>query len=322
MASASDARVAISRETTFGTRVAPSRFLPLTAEDLGFEIEEYVSPVIGTGMWSAPSIQTVKRGAGSIAGDVMSLGFSYLVDALHPNTTTPVQQGATIAYLATHTLNGPPSKSYTVQVQTPPVTSNTLVPHEMLGVMFSGLSLSWSAAGVLSFNFPVVYRDLDLTQTNIVYVAPASYELFSFKGGSLSFGGVAETDLIGDGTLDISYSLRTDAHPLGSAGLMAKPVLSSKPTATVSTTADFQDNTQITRTLADTQGDVVLRFTGTNIASTYDRYVEVTLPDCKVRASRPTVSGDGPLSQPIEFRMASATNDPPVIKVMSTETTP
>jgi hypothetical protein len=191
MAAGSDASVGIAKESVYGTRVAPSRFLPLTAEDLGFTYNRYSSPAIGTGMWSRPSIVTTQVGSGSITGDAMTQGLSFLVNGLHGNTVTPVQQSTTTAYKATHTLDSPPSKSFSIQVQTPPVTSATLVPHDMTGVMFGGITFSWSSGGVLSFEIPVVYQDLDLTRSNATYSAPASYSLFPFSGGSLTIGGVA-----------------------------------------------------------------------------------------------------------------------------------
>jgi hypothetical protein len=74
---------------------------------------------------------------GPLAGEVPTTGFGYLLNGLHGNTVTPVQQAATTAYLQTHTLSSPPtSKSYSIQVQMPPVTSSTLVPIDYTGVTF------------------------------------------------------------------------------------------------------------------------------------------------------------------------------------------
>jgi hypothetical protein len=232
-----------------------------------------------------------------------------------------VQQSTTTAYKATHTLDSPPSKSFSIQVQTPPVTSATLVPHDMTGVMFGGITFSWSSGGVLSFEIPVVYQDLDLTRSNATYSAPASYSLFPFSGGSLTIGGVAQTSIIGDGSITISYPLRDDAFALGTSGKIAKPVLTDKPTATITTTADFEDNTHISRTVNNSVNDVVLKFEGATIASTYKETVEITLPDCISQTNRPTVSGPGPIQQGLELVAASATNDPPVIAITSVETT-
>jgi hypothetical protein len=322
MASGFEARVALSKEVTYGTRVAPARFFPLTAEDFGFTYNRYFSPAIGTGMWGRPSVITTKVGAGSISGDVTTTGFGFLLDGLHGNAVSPVQQGATAAYLQTHTLSTSPSKSFSVQVQTPPVTSATLVPHDMTGVMFGGATFSWNAAGVLSYEFPTVYQNLDIAQSNVAYVAPAAYDLYGFQLGTLTIAGVAETNVIGDGSITFEYPLRDDAFALGTGGTIAKPVITDKPRAAGSFTADFNDNANLTRVINNTVADVVLKFEGaTAIASTYKPYIEITLPDCVFTSPRPTVGDPGPVSQPVEFEAASSTADSPVIKYQSSDTT-
>ena len=321
MASGFNARVAISKESTYGTRVAPARFLPLTAEDLTYEENRYFSPAIGTGMWARPSVVATQVGRGSLTGDVTTTGFGYLLDGLNGNTNTPVQNGATTAYTTTFNLDTPPNKSFTFQVQTPPVTSNTLVPHEMQGTMFGGITLSWSAAGVLSFQIPTVYQTLDLAQPLVSYVAPSAYDLFSFQQGSLTVGGTLESNIIGDGSITIGYQLRDDAFALGSNGKIAQPVINDKPTAEGTFTADFNDNTNITRVTNNTTADVVLKFTGATIASTFHYEIIVTLKDCVFTTQRPTVGGPGPVQQTVTFTSASSTGNYPSIVYTSTGAT-
>jgi hypothetical protein len=320
MAIGADARVAISKETTYGTRVAPARFVPLTAEDLGFTVNRYFSPVVGIGRWARPSVVTTKVGSGSLSGDVPSTGFGFLLQGLHGNTVTPVQQAATPAYLQTHTLDTPPDKSFSIQVGTPPTTSNTLVPHEMWGAMMGGITLSWSTAGVLSYSIPIVYQNLDTAQTLISYVAPAAYGLFGFQGGKIEIGGVLEANITGDGSITLGSALRDDVFALGSSGLIAKPTEADKPTAGGSFTADFTGNTNLTRTLNNTIADVVMTFEGVVINSAHKEMLSVTLPDCVFTTGRATVSGPGPLTQAVEFTSASSTNDPPVILYKSVDT--
>lgn len=321
MASGFEARVAFSKESVYGTRVAPARFFPLTAEDFGFTFNRYFSPAIGTGMWARPSIVTSKVGAGSLTGDVTTTGMGFLLDGLHGNVVTAVQQGGTTAYLQTHTMSTSPSKSFSVQVQTPPVTSSTLVPHDMTGVTFGGITLLWSGAGVLSYEIPVVYQNLDIAQTNVSYTPPAAYDLFSFTQGALTIGGVAETNVLGDGSITFEYPLRDDAYALGTAGTIAKPVITDKPRVSGSFTADFNDNANLTRVINNTVADVILRFTGTTISGTYTYLFEVTVPDCVFTSPRPTVGDPGPVQQPVEFEAASSTGDSPVIVYRSTDTT-
>lgn len=321
MASGNDLRVGLAKESTYGTRVTPTRFLPLNSIDLGYTYNRYFSPALGMGRWTRPSIITTSVGAGSITGDVPTTGFGYLLDGLHGNAVTPVQQGATPAYLQTHTLDSAPSKSYTVQQQTPPVTSGTLVPLDFLGVVFGGLTLSWEPAGVLSYELPTVVRALDTAQTLATYTAPTGWDVLSFKGGSLSIGGVAEANIVGGGNLSIGYSLRDDAFALGSTGLIAKPVETDKPSAEGSFTADFNDLTNLNRVVNNTVGDVVLKFEGATISGANKYYLEATIPDCVFTSPAPTVSGPGPVQQKVSFSHASTTGDPVVIKYQSTDIT-
>lgn len=319
MASGNDARLALSKEVTYDTRVAPTRFFPFTAETLAYEFQKYRSGALGVGRWSRPSVRTKSGGSGNIAGEVPTTGFGFLLDGLHGNTVTPVQQAATTAYLQTHTLDTPPSKSYSVQVQTPPVTSSTLLPHDLTGVVFGGVEFAWD--DVLTFSIPTAVRTLDTTQSLVSYVAPTAWNLLSFRGGSISIGGVAQTNILGAGSLAINYGLRTDAFYLDGTGKMAQPVETDKPSASGTCTADFTDNTHLMRTINDTIADVVLRFEGAVIASTHEYALEVTIPDCEFTSPRPVVDGPGPVSQPIAFSNASGTNDPVVITYMSTDTT-
>lgn len=321
MATGNDARIGIAKETTYGTRVAPTRFFPFNAEDLGFEIQRYFSPALGTGRWTRPSVTTTKGGSGSINGDVPTTGFGYILDGLHGNTVTPVQDGATTSYTQTHTLDTAPSKSYSIQVQTPAVTSSTLIPQDLLGVKWAGLSLSWDSAGVLKWNIPTVVQNIDLAQSLATYTPPASWTVFSFAGGSLSIGGVTQTDITGSGNCDIGFSLRDDAFALGSSGLMATPIETDKPTGSGSFVADFVDLTHFNRVINNTVADVILKFEGAVIASTFKYTMQLTIPSCVFTSPRPNVDGPGPIQQTVNFSNAASTSLPPVIIYRSTDTT-
>src|SRR4051812_30255813 len=139
MASGNDARFALSKETVYGTRVAPARFLAITGESIAFSRNRAFSAALGMGRWQRPSILTTRGGSGNFQGEVPTTGFGIVIDGLHGNTVTPVQQGGTTAYLQTHTLDSPPTKSYSLQKQVPPVTSSTLVPIDYVGAMFTGI---------------------------------------------------------------------------------------------------------------------------------------------------------------------------------------
>lgn len=319
MASGNDARLGIAIETTYATRVAPARFFPFTGEALGFAYNRYFSQALGSGRWARPSITTTKAGTGSLSGEVPTTGFGFLLQLLHNNTVTPAQDAATTSYTQTHTLDTPPAKSATIQVQTPPIQSSTLVAQDMLGVMFSGITLSWESAGVLTWEIPCLVNNLDTSQALATYVAPTSWSLLSFAGGSLSIGGVNQADITGSGTITIGFNLRDDAFALGTSGTMAKPVETAKPTAAGTFTADFNDLVHYNRVVNDTSADVILKFEGGTISGAFKYTMQVTIPACKFTQERPQVGGPGPVTQEVSFENSSGTSAPPVILYRSTD---
>lgn len=318
MPSGNDARLGMAVESTYGTRVAPTRFFPFTAESLAYTFNKYRSRALGTGRWTAKEITTTMAGEGAVEGEVTTTGMGFLLNLLHGNVVTPVQQAATTAYLQTHTLDTAPSKSVTIQSQTPPVNAVSLVPHDLLGCMARGLSLSWDE--VLTFSLPFAIQGLDIAQSLATYAAPTNWNLFSFRQGQLKIGGATVADIIGGGTLDIAFEQRTDAHYFGGSGKMAKPIESGKPTAGGSVTVDFSDNTHLNRTINETIADVVLLFEGATIATTYKFTFEVTIPQCAFRVNRPTVGGPGPVQQAVAYTNADSAGGPPVIRYISTDT--
>jgi hypothetical protein len=320
MASGNDFRFALSKEVTYGTRVAPARFVGcLTGEDIAFERARAFSAALGMGRMQRPSTLTTRGGSGALSGEVPTTGLGFLLDGLHGNSVSPVQQAATPAYLQTHTLDTAPSKSYTIQKQIPPVLTSTLLPVEYVGAVFSGITFNWAAAGLFRFSIPTVVRDEDTTQTLVSYVAPTGWVPFGFQGGSVTIGGSLEGNIMGDGSMTYACNLRDDAFALGTGGTMAKPVETDKPTASGTFTADFNDLTNINRVANNTQADVVLKFEGAVISGAYKFYLEITIPDCVFTSPSPTVDGPGPVQQTVTFTAASSTNDPIVIKYMSTD---
>lgn len=320
MASGNDFRIALAKETTYATRVAPSRFIVVTGEEIQFERNRAFSAALGMGRWARPSVLTTRGGSGTISGEVPTTGFGFLLDSLHGNTVTPVQQASTTAYQQTHTLDTPPVKSYSMQKQLPPVTSNTLVPLDYTGVMFTGLTIGWSTDGLLTWQMPCDVNDELTGQSTVSYVAPTAWAPFAFMNGSVTIGGVAEGNVLGDGSLTIGASVRNDAYALGTSGTKAKPVENAKPEASMTFTADFNDLTNITRVSGNTVADVVVKFEGATIASTYKYTFEVTLRDCVFTTPSPTVGGPAPVQQGVTITAASASGNAPSIRYISTDT--
>ncbi len=320
MASGNDARLGIAKETAHGTRVAPTRFFPFNAESIAFTYARIFSQALGAGRWSRPSVTTTKSGTGAMRGEVPTTGFGYLLQGLHGNTVVPVQDAATPSYTQTHTCDTAPDKSFSIQVQTPPTNSATLVPQDLLGVMMSGLTLSWDAAGVLMWEIPCIAKDLDTTQSLATYTPPASWTMLSFAGGLLSIGGVTQTFITGGGQVQIGFNLRDNAFELGSGGTMLKPIETEKPTGQGNFTADFVDLAHFNRVVNNTVADVILKFEGAVISGAFKYTMQVTLPSCVFTSPRPSVEGPGPIQQTVNFETAASTTSPVVIVYRSIDT--
>lgn len=321
MASGNDARFCVSNEVTYGTRVAPTRFFEIVSEGINHQFQWYVSRGLGGGRWRRKRVLTTDAGAGPITMEVPTVGFGFWLNLLHSNTVTPVQQAATPAYLQTHTLNSPVSRSVSIQKQVPPVTSTTLVPVEHWGVMVPSMAFSWESGGVLMAELAADAREVNTAQTLVSYVAPATSGLFSFKGGTLSIGGSSVADIIGGGSVNVAVPIRDDAYPLGSSGKKSKPVETDVPTASGTFTADFNDLTHFTRTTAQTVADVVLLFEGVTISGAHKETFQLTVPDCTFDTPAPSVGGPGPVQQQVTFSNASATGDPVEIQYKATDLT-
>lgn len=100
------AQLGIAPETTYGTYVAPTKFIEFTKESLVLKKTTAQSAGIAAGRLLALSsrrVLTRREASGSIDLEVTNKGMGLLLQALMGTTVTPVQQGAGPAYLQTHT---------------------------------------------------------------------------------------------------------------------------------------------------------------------------------------------------------------------------
>lgn len=323
MASGIDTRWLAIKESVYGTRVVPTRSFETTDDNIDYNFNEYASVSIGGGPWRRRRVaNNTQSGSGTLPMEAYSVGLGFWLDGLHNNTVTPVQQGASAAYLQTHSLSSAPAKSYTIQKQTPPVSTSTLQAQDFTGCILSGAEFSIDDAGVLLFTPSVVAQGYDNTQSLATWTAPTTGNLYSFKNGSIKIGGSTVADIVGGATATLAWPLRDDAYGLGGSGKIRKPVPTDRPSFTGTFTADFEDFSHVNRTLNGTIADVVLSFRGatTPIASTYYEDLIITIPDCSFNTSPPVVGGPGPVQQQVAFNNASSAANVPSITYTSTDT--
>lgn len=221
MSSIHDSYLGIAEESTYGTAVAPTRFLEMVSEGLAGKYERIDSEAFRAGqrVLHRDRFQPNAKGAeGDLKLEVQDGSFGVLLKHMLGN----ISSGAPVGDFTTHTatvanLTG---KALTVQVGRTDNLGN-LHPFTYEGVKIKEWELSNETDGILELSL-----DLDAEAEFIgvgggaYAVATPSYnttsQLFTFVGGVVSIGGtefsVSDVSLKGDNKLNVErWFLRTGA---------------------------------------------------------------------------------------------------------------
>ena len=158
------AQLAVAKETTYGTRIAPTRAIPLVSETLTEEPEYHRSEALRAGqMARAANLhrRTTRQVEGSINLEWLTEGMGWILDMLHGNTVTPTKPGgATDAHEQIHDigLEAPWGKSLTVQVGRPGIDGVTY-PFDYLGCKITEVSIACEAGEGVTVELTIDGRD-------------------------------------------------------------------------------------------------------------------------------------------------------------------
>ncbi|MFF5445493.1 phage tail tube protein [Streptomyces sp. NPDC012888] len=311
-------------EVTYGTFVAPTRFLEFTKESLVLKKTTAQSAGVAAGRLlplSSRRVLTQLEVAGSIDLEVTHTGMGLLLQALMGTTVTPVQQGATTAYLQTHTLADNWGKFLTIQKGVP-LTTGTVTDKSFVGCKVVGAEFSCEVGGMLEASFEIDGRDCSESQT----LASASYPSrkpfhfgqMAFKTGTFS----SETAL--DGVRKVSVKIErpmaTDRFYAGQAGLKKEPIANDLVKISGSIEMDYVNTTLDDLHTSDAATSMVWEFVGANIASTFDETFRITLPAIKIDEAPPTIEGFEVIKPTYQFTGLYDGTNQPVITYMSTDT--
>jgi hypothetical protein len=311
-------------ETTYGTRVVPDHFIEFRSESFSLDQRFFTSQQLGSSSTFSRStrrVQTTRSGTGTIVMEVPNKGFGFWLNLLHGNAVTPVQQGATTAYLQTHNIGlTAPAKSATIQVGRPD-TGGTVRPFDYLGCMPTAATWAWDVDEALTCSIDFDAQDESTAQTLATRSIPAGLRSFVFTQGTLSIAGSAVADVT-SGSLGITLPRQTDFYPLGTTGLKNKPLQNAISAGTGTATARFTDLTHYNRYRNNTIPTLALTFTGPIIASTFAEQLTLTCNAVGFTGQTPNVDGPDVLTHDIPFDILyDGTNAPLVATYMSTDVT-
>lgn len=319
------AQIGIAAETTYGTYVAPTRFIEFTKESLVLKKTTAQSAGIAAGRLlplSSRRVLTRREGQGSLEMEVTNKGMGLLLQALMGTTVTPVQQGAGPAYLQTHTLASTAGKSLSIQKGVP-LTTGTVTDKSFLGCKVTSGEFSCEVGQMLTASFEVDARDCDeaqpLAAASYSNMAPFHFGQMAVKTGS--FGSEAALDGIRKMSCKIERPQDVERFYANNAGLKAEPIENDQVKISGSIETDYVATTLDDLHTVDGATSLVWEFKGALIASTYYDTFRLTLPAIRLDEGPPVVDGFGVVKPSFNYVGLYDGTNQPKLELISTDTT-
>ena len=275
-----------SAESAYGTYVAPTKFVRHRSASPQKAANRVQGEGIQSGSYGMLLSQFVEATTGAIGNvtfDVQSKGLGVLLNALMGGTVTPVQQGATTAYLQTHTLADSFGKSLSVQVGLPQ-RGGTVTPSTLKGAKVASVAFQAGVDSVLSATATLDAQAYE----NSTSLATPSYSsgVNVFHGGQMTvklgtYGSEAAVSGVKSMSATITRGMDVSGYYAGATvpGTKSEPVLNAATVISGSFGVDFINTTDFhARATANTSTSVVITFVGPVIASTYYETFTITIP--------------------------------------------
>ncbi|MEU1275337.1 phage tail tube protein [Streptomyces sp. NPDC005799] len=317
------AQIGMAAETTYGTYVAPTKFPEFTKESLVLKKTTAQSAGIAAGRLlplSARRVVTRKEAQGTIEMEIANKGLGLLFQALMGTTVTPVQQGATTAYLQTHTLASVAGKSLTIQKGVP-LTTGVVTDKSFVGCKVVSGEFACGVGEMLTGSFEIDAKDCDESQTlaaaSYVQSSPFHFGQMALKTGA--FGSEAALDGIRKVSCKIERPQDVERFYAGQAGLKKEPVENDQVKITGSLESDYVATTLDDLHTSDGATSFVWEFIGANIASTFFDTWRLTLPAIKLDEGPPVVDGFGVVKPTFSFTGLFDGTNQPKLEVISTD---
>lgn len=318
------AQLGIAAESTYGTFVAPTKFIEFTKESLAFKKTTAQSTGIAAGRLLALSsrrVLTRKEVQGSIDLEVTNKGMGLLLQALMGTSVTPVQQETTTAYLQTHTLADTVGKSLTIQMGVP-LTTGTVTDKSFLGCKVTSGEFSCEVGGMLMGTFEFDGRDCDETQTlaaaSYSNMAPFHFGQMAVKTGTYS----SETALDGIRKVSVKVERPQDVERFyaNQSALKKEPISNDLVKISGTLETDYVATTLDDLHTSDGATSLVWEFVGPTIETTYKETFRVVLPAIRLDEGPPVVDGYGVVKPSFNFVGLYDGSNQPRIEYISTDT--
>ncbi|CBG71869.1 conserved hypothetical protein [Streptomyces scabiei 87.22] len=319
------AQLGIAAETTYGTFVAPTKFIEFSKESLALKKTTALSSGIAAGRLlglSARRVLTRQEVQGNVDFEVTNKGMGIPHQALMGTTVTPVQQGVTTAYLQTHTLASVAGKSLTIQKGVP-LTSGTVTDKSFVGCKVTSAEFACAVGEMLTCSMEFDGKNSDESQT----LATASYpSMTPFHFGQMSLKtGTFGTETALDGIRKVSCKIErpqdVERFYAGQAGLKKEPIENDLVKISGTLETDYVSTALDDLHTSDGATSMVWEFVGPLIASTFYETWRLTLPAIRLDEGPPVVDGFGVVKPSFNFVSLYDGTNQPKIEIISTDVT-
>ncbi len=315
-----DFTLGMSRETTYGTAVAPTRFAESEAK-IKFDVKTSDSK----GLRPGKNVKRLKRneithleGSGDVAFDVPTRGFGIWLNAvLGGVTNTLVPSTVPAVYQQVHTLStSDPVPTFTIQEVLPTLGGVNAYPHTFTGCAFDSIELSAKEGGFVEAKLTLTARELLTSFAASAASYPADDALFTFVHGAISLGGTLTAPTatepasmtgtpasnIADFSFSAKRSLDSDGWNLGGKGLRSRAPLLGMPELSGKITAEYTDNTLRDAYLGQQALGLVLTFEhNVTISGAVKPLLQIVLPAIRLKGEIPASDGGNAIKQSIDF---------------------
>jgi hypothetical protein len=314
-----------SKESTYGTRVAPAKFIRHRGAEFNFEPNRVQGEGIQSGAYGLrydQFVETHKQASASVEFDVVTLNMLQLLENLMGGTPASSNLSGT-AYSHTFTLGDNLGKMLTLQ-QNVALRTGTDKAKEIVGAKATSATFSCGVGEMLTCQMEFTGANYDTGQS---LAAPSYVSGVPFHFGQSGIGVgtyLSETSLTGvrAWSMTINRPMDTETFVYGQT-IKNQPVLNA-PTEITGTiesdytaVADFEDRFS---TLPSTAPALVVNFTGANITGIYNYLFRVRLPSISIEGPSQNNAGyDVPRNQWSYTWRYDGTNLPQIV-VYSTET--
>jgi hypothetical protein len=315
-------QIGFAAESTYGTYVAPTRFLFFNSESLKDQINRIPSMGIGTGRFKrSDRVKTFSAGgAGEVELEVSAKGFGLLLQhALGQNTVAQV--GGTAEY--THTIIpdalAQQGKFMTVQVGRPSV-DGTVRPFSYLGGKITSWELSCAIDEILKLTLGFDFRATTTAQALASASFAADNPVFIFTEGALTLDAVAKS--VKSVTITGNNALDTDRRFFGT-NQKKEPLANGFGEITGELECEFEDLDAYADFVSGTQAALVCTFTSPTIIPTTSNpfKLTVTIPKIQYTGEAPVIEGPEIIQQNLPFEALFDGTNPIVTIVLNTSDT-